>query len=102
MIGPSSISSATQDAGSLRRVKNTEVDGRTRHDGAADDHWSDRDLPDRVPVAVRQVEPDARILLYGSPARGDADAELGVRRSRARRPSDQVGSGAAERMAARG
>ena len=34
-----------------------------------------RDLLDRVRSAVREVEPDARIILYGSRARGDAEVE---------------------------
>lgn len=34
-----------------------------------------RDLLDRVRTAVREVEPEARIILYGSRARGDAEAE---------------------------
>jgi predicted nucleotidyltransferase len=35
----------------------------------------DRYLLDRVRTTVREVEPGARIILYGSRARGDADAE---------------------------
>ena len=36
---------------------------------------AERDLLGRVRSAVREVEPDARIILYGSRARGDAGAE---------------------------
>jgi predicted nucleotidyltransferase len=35
----------------------------------------DRDLLDRIRTAVREVEPGARVILYGSRARGDAEAE---------------------------
>ena len=34
-----------------------------------------RDLLDGVRAAVREVEPNARIILYGSRARGDPEAE---------------------------
>ena len=33
---------------------------------------ADRSMLDRVKRAVREVEPDARVILYGSRARGDA------------------------------
>jgi len=36
---------------------------------------ADRPLLDRVTVAIRTVEPSARIILYGSRARGDAASD---------------------------
>ena len=35
----------------------------------------DRELLDRIRDAIREIEPDARVILYGSRARGDAGPE---------------------------